>query len=1074
MRYMFGKSCFSAVLAVLLCGLFLASIPAHAQSAIDGAVGGTVVDSTGAALPGATVVAHNTGTNADATVTANGSGYYRIERLAPGDYTVTVSTTGFSTFNSQHVIVQVGHLTDVEAKLATGGAATVVNVTSESSVINTEAPDISTEFNPLQLATLPINGRHWTGFALLSPGVTVGASTFGLVSFRGSTNLQNYFMIDGADDNEAFESVERGYTRVGYTTPEDAVLEFQVITSNYSAQYGRALGGGVNAVTKSGTNQFHGDAYWYYRDNDFGATNSLITLSTPTQGTIHLKPKDKRHQYGGSFNGPLIKDKLFFNYTFDQQKRNFPILAAPIGAFTLYNSTSDSPCTILSGSAPTTDAVTCALDRGVSQANINAAEAYIADQSGVAPRQGDQILNFIKMDYRINDRNTMSLIYDRMRWDSDNGIQTNPNAQRGLTSLGNDFLKMDAIIGKIDTLISPKISNELRFQYAREFDTENGNTPLANEPTTTAGGLPPGIIISAAGGFSMGTPYYIPRTNYPLEKDVNLVDNVTATLGKHTINAGADYRWVQDNIIDVDYEHGLFTEAKIADFFTDYAHANGQPTVGCDAKSDAQPGTLPCWSTLQQAFGRPQFVYHTNEYAFYVQDDWKIAHKLTINLGLRYDYEQLPSPKIPYAAVPLTAVFPNDKHEVAPRVGFAWDVFGTGKTLVHGGFGMYYGRLQNGTIFKALSGTGSTGAQFQVKPSGTSAGSPYYPNIVSTATPPAVSNVTVFNPNFKMPSVYQIDASVQQDLGHKTVFGLAYMGSLGKELPNFVDANIAPSTTTQTYTFTGGPLNGDHWTVPLYTVRPNIINGSAVAASVVTEITSNVDSNYNALSATLDHQFSQGVSFSVNYVFSKALDYDMNQSALSDTNDPSDPINPKADYGASINDIPQRVTGNMTIAPKFALASRAASLLANGWTVAPIWTLESGVPYNYALSGSASGVGSSFNGSGGGNYVNFYAYRFMAGNAGLPGIRRDSARQASIQDVDLRVSRGLTWEKYKLTVGAEAFNLMNRQQYTGYSTTAYSISGTTAAYSPTFGVPTSAGNTVYRERQIQFLAKFEF
>ncbi len=144
----------------------------------------------------------------------------------------------------------------------------------------------------------------------MSPGVSLGNSSFGIVSFRGQSPLQNNFLVDGVDDNDAFQSVERGYSRVGYSTAPDSILEFQVLTSNSSAQYGRAEGGGVNAVTRSGGNDFHGDAFEYYRDNDFGATNPFNILQTiPT--TVYVKPKDKRHQYGGSFSGPIVHDRLF-------------------------------------------------------------------------------------------------------------------------------------------------------------------------------------------------------------------------------------------------------------------------------------------------------------------------------------------------------------------------------------------------------------------------------------------------------------------------------------------------------------------------------------------------------------------------------------------------------------------------------------------------------------------------------------------------------------------------------------------------------------------------------------------
>jgi hypothetical protein len=254
-------------------------------------------------------------------------------------------------------------------------------------------------------------------------------------------------MVDGSDDNDSFDSVERGYTRVGYSTTQDSILEFEVLTSNVSAQYGRAVGGGVNAITRSGSNAFHGDLFEYWRDNEFGATNSFNILQTvPT--TVYIKPLDKRHQFGGSLNGPVIKDKLFFFYALDQQLRDFPIVAVPTPQFLADTNSSYNNCTVLGGST-TTDAATCAEDRGVTASQIASAMSYINGQSGVAPRKGNQLINFGKVDYNINDKNNASLMYNRMRWNSINGTQTHPVIRRGLTSIGSDYLKIDSIIGKI-------------------------------------------------------------------------------------------------------------------------------------------------------------------------------------------------------------------------------------------------------------------------------------------------------------------------------------------------------------------------------------------------------------------------------------------------------------------------------------------------------------------------------------------------------------------------------------------------------------------------------------------------
>ena len=225
-----------------------------------------------------------------------------------------------------------------------------------------------------------------------------------------------------------------------------------------------------------GSNQFHGDLFEYWRDNEFGATNSFNILQTiPT--TVYIKPLDKRHQFGGSFSGPAIKDRLFFFYAIDQQLRDFPIVAVPTPQFLADTNPALNNCTVAGGST-TTDAVTCAEDRGVTAGQIASAMAYINGQSGVAPRKGNQLINFGKVDYKINDKNNASLIYNRMRWNSPNGTQTNPVIRRGLTSIGSDYLKVDSIIGKVDTFITPTHLQRAAHRVCAEFRLRNGKQAI--------------------------------------------------------------------------------------------------------------------------------------------------------------------------------------------------------------------------------------------------------------------------------------------------------------------------------------------------------------------------------------------------------------------------------------------------------------------------------------------------------------------------------------------------------------------------------------------------------------------
>jgi hypothetical protein len=270
-----------------------------------------------------------------------------------------------------------------------------VQVTSDAPVINTEQQDFSTNVNQTSINNLPINGRRWSNFALLTPGA-VPDGTFGLISFRGISGLLNNNTIDGGDNNQAFFAEERGRTRISYSISQSAIREFQVNTSSYSAEYGRSAGGVVNAVTKSGTNDFHGDVFYFQRNNKWGARNPLATSpcsSRPARRlhVVGIKPEDVRHQFGGTIGGPIVKDKAFFFFSYDQQKRNFPGLAR----FSQPN--------FLNGA--TTSTLTA---RGLTTAQINDALGFLNSLTGTTPRRGDQKLFLPKVDWNINKQRTPS------------------------------------------------------------------------------------------------------------------------------------------------------------------------------------------------------------------------------------------------------------------------------------------------------------------------------------------------------------------------------------------------------------------------------------------------------------------------------------------------------------------------------------------------------------------------------------------------------------------------------------------------------------------------------------------
>src|SRR5438477_1238055 len=319
--------------SILLAALMIFSGDLQAQSTTDGANAGTVTDASGAAGPSATVTVTNNGTNLVLSLTTDDSGYFRAGKLQPATYTVSIEAAGFADYKAEKVVVNVGSVTELLPRLNIKSAGAVVEVTAETAQVNTDSPEFAPIVNQTAINNLPINGGRWSDFALLTPGVVNDASGFGLLSFRGISTLLNNNTIDGADNNQAFFSEERGRTRIGYSSAKAAVQEFQVNTSNYSAEYGRAAGAVINTVTKSGSNGLHGEAYFYDRDNEWGATNPFTRLTTQTAPGVFTsapyKPKDVRKIYGGGIGGPIIKNRVFFFFAVDRYDRNFPGTAVP-------------------------------------------------------------------------------------------------------------------------------------------------------------------------------------------------------------------------------------------------------------------------------------------------------------------------------------------------------------------------------------------------------------------------------------------------------------------------------------------------------------------------------------------------------------------------------------------------------------------------------------------------------------------------------------------------------------------------------------------------------------------------
>lgn len=1096
-----GKNFIRIFLATVLTAIVL-NVGIFAQNQTTGAIGGKVVDPQDAVIPNATITVTNLGTNKVTTVTTSEDGSFRVTNLEPGTYSVEAASGNFSPAKAERVIVEVGRETAIDLTMSVDGTSAQVEVTAEAPVVNTNDAANATNIDQTQISELPINGRRASDFARLTPGVNPEGD-FGLNSFRGLSSLLNNHTLDGTDNNNTFFSEERGRTRIQYSVSQAAVREFQVNNTNYSAEYGRAAGGVINTVTKSGTNEFRGEVFFFDRDNRWGARNPSATLPTPT-GLVSVKPRDVRYQFGGAIGGPIIKDKLFFFFNYDQQKRNFPGVATPqiataFNGITVVSPSGACPANGTTGLTPG-QALFC---RGITQTQTDAAFSFLRSLTGTAPRKQDQNIFFPKVDWNINSSNTLTVSYNRVRTTGLNAFQTPTVVNVGAADFGDDFVDIDTFNARLTSNISSTIINEFRFQRGREFARSLLQDPSAAEVAlagfgTTINGLLPSVTLGTNVGFQFGTSTNFQRASFPDERTTQFVDTLTAIRGNHTIKGGVDIKFSKDFISNLRSEYGSYAYNNIQDFITDYTTAvNGLPSQ-------------KRYSTFQQAFGLRDYTLKTPDYAFFIQDDWRVNSRITLNLGIRYEYQKFPEPQFPNTLVPtlntLTATipqrysqdeanaiiartgnFPSDKNNFGPRFGVAWDIFGDSKTVLRGGYGIYHGRVPNTFLSSAVTNTGGPGSQLSaqsitptttglVDANGNPIATPSFPSVLS-ATPTRSSaglSITTIAPDFENPEVHQFDIIFERQLARNTVLSASFLYTAANKLPAFIDLNLPPPTSTKTYTISGGPLDGRAFTVPYFLSYGN----TSTTTRPITNFASIIDmesvskSRYRALVIQFQRRMTNGWSVQSNYTWSRAIDYGQQFGTFAASfMTVSNPFDLSYDKSYSGNNVPHKFVASGVWRPAefFNIAKSGVSRAILGdLQISPIFVVASG----YAMPAS---IPTSFPPG----FSTPSNTLFGAGGViGIPFLRNVYHRPYTTT-TDLRISKRIRFtETMRLELLAEGFNIFNRANVTGVNTsyiTSINFPTGVLTYNPSYGSTTTINNTTtLAPRQIQLGAKFHF
>src|SRR5947209_2409246 len=1015
---MFRKNIpYAATMLALVVGLFFVSTIARAQSeASTGNIEGRVLDPNGAAIPNVQVTATNDATGLQKSANTDDEGNYRIILLPPGTYTVRAEKTqGFAEANYQNVQATVGSKTPLEIKLSPAGVKVAdINVTSELLTVETTRTSVSTTINQRSIENLPINGRNFQDFATLSPGV-VRDPRGGDLSVGGQRGTYNSLQVDGVDNNNSFfgQALGRGGVRPPYQFSEESVQEFQVNQNGFSAEFGRAGGAVINVVTKSGTNQFHGGAFEYFRKEALNSNDPVVKANEARRGLPNKRPPSKINQFGGRFGGPIVRNKAFFFFTYDGQRSNVP---QPLDVPNLTT-------------APA------------------AALAILLPKLNTYQVGRDQNVFLAKGDISLNSSHQLTLRYNHQ------GFVGKNNENNGTLSAeehsGDSLVTSDAFSMTLVSTMTQKLVNEYRFQFARDSEPGQANSTA-----------PEAVINTLAGNLNIGRNNFSPRET--TIKRVQFIDNVSYVSGRSNFKFGLDF--IFDRIFN--FFPGIFNGSYTFPSYT--AFANNLPSAF--TQNFAGPGTTGATTNP-----------NLSEYAFFGQDDIRVTPKLTLNLGLRYDYEGMACPQVQNPDPLLlnngidTARCPKDKNNFAPRFGFSYapDV----RTVVRGGFGLFYGRTPSIVLGTAhsqngINVTGITIRDNTATPANEVNAVVTYPNILSA--PPAGftsnPNLYVFAPNYVQPYVEQGRIGVEREVVKNLSLSATYLYYHGLHLTRTRDINLFAPTAFPVV----GP-DGQTYTLLPFPSAPPISRTTVLSYNRISVFESAARSVYNGLAIQATQRFTRGFQFIAAYTFSKAKDDRPDQTTVvvgaDDTKIVENQINPAADYARSDTDLRHR----FVFSPVYEVGriswsqNTVARALFSDYIVSGIVQLQSGTPYSALVSGDPNNDGNT-------------------ANDRLPGTVRNQFTTPAVYQFDARLTRTIHFnENMRLRLIVEGFNIFNRSNVATTNTTFFNFSGGTTApalFFPSaataFGTPRSfqspaSGTTTFvTPRQVQLAIKFDF
>jgi len=999
--------------------VFASVLQVSAQNAVlTGAIGGRITDQRGAVVPGVSVVLRNLATGVQQSAVANHAGLYQFLALMPGTYSVTATGKGFHDAEAL-VRVMVGNATSQDLRLEVGAGGETVKVTGTMPLLRPAESSASTVLDRSFIDDLPLNGRRYTDFTALTPNTSYDGDT-GLISIAGQQggedsgyangNGSNAFTVDGTNATNNYFADIIGRYRIPYLYGEEAIQEFQVSVSPYSAVYGGGAGF-VNAVTRSGSNTFHGSAFYYNRNSATGANDAL------DEAAGFPKPQDSLQQFGSGLGGPIVPSRLWFFVDYEQQLRSDPIsvinpaLVTTQPGFLSSNFGIPDATTLPAPNGPLpipgSDIAPDASNPVYLQQVSNVIGALNSNLGSKARKRNDLVFT-PRLDYQPSSRDGLFLSLNYNHFNSPGGVITDPTVGNyGLQTLANAYVNtFGASVGWTHGFSSRLLSE---FHAGTSQDNEI-STPTGLAPNT------PTVILDSPAAFTLGNAAF--SIGRVFEKQYSVSERMDYVIGKHTLQFGFDWSrsW------DADTDDGGADPNEAADF--------GSP-LGLYEFPSLQAFALGQYINFSQAAGEPRFSFSVPYYGFYVQDSFRALPKLTLELGLREDFQVYPQPA-ENPAFPLTGQYPNQFQRLAPRFGFAWQPIS--KTVVRGGFGMFYTNMNGLNYRNAVISNGLASQQSEVSAQYNGGAPnqqlPSFPYILPSTSPlfQADPDISLISPQFRVPYILQGSLQIERELGENTTLSVGTMFNHGVHIlsGSAYDLNLNPLQGTTTYIVCPPTTAQSCSSGPTY-VLPNMDSGLLTEGRInsnlgeINELISPAQNYYNSFFVQLQRRMSRGLSLQASYTFAKSVMLDgmdfNNQFDFSNTHAPS------------LLDQRQRVTLAAVYQPRLEslIGPGSARTLLSGWMLSSVMEFSSGRPYAGLLAPAANG-----------DNLNDTAFnQDTANTAGgingagpTPGIGLNSFYGPWLERIDAGLGRRFEIREGKeLEFQAQAFNVFNHPNY---------------------------------------------